>query len=172
MLNNNLNFKIYNSPLGEILLCADNNNALCGLYFNDCLGQDKIIINNKNLKIFDKAVKWLDVYFAGREPDFTSELKLNGTEFQVQVWKILLNIKYGETVSYGDIAEITAAKRGIKKMAAQAVGQAVGRNNISIIIPCHRVIGRDKSLVGYGLKSRRLDRKAKLLELEGAEFKR
>lgn len=170
MLNNNLNFKIYNSPLGEILLCADNN-ALCGLYFNDCLGQDKII-NNKNLKIFDKAVKWLDVYFAGREPDFTPELKLNGTEFQVQVWKILLNIKYGETVSYGDIAEIIAAKRGLKKMAAQAVGQAVGRNNISIIIPCHRVIGRDKSLVGYGLKSRRLDRKAKLLELEGAEFKR
>ena len=163
-----LNFKIYNSPLGEILLCADDE-ALLGLYFNDCLEQDKII-NNKNLKIFDEAVKWLDVYFAGREPDFTPKLKLNGTDFQVQVWKILLNIPYGNTITYGDIAELIAAERGIKKMAAQAVGQAVGRNNISIIIPCHRVIGRDKNLVGYGLKSRRLDLKAKLLELEGVKI--
>ena len=164
---NNLKFKIYNSPLGEILLAAEDD-KLCGLWFNDCIARYSVsCINNNlkiNLKIFDEVFKWLDIYFAGHEPDFTPKLNLSGTDFQLQVWKILLTIPYGKTMTYGEVANIIANQRNIKKMAAQAIGQALGRNNISIIVPCHRVIGHDGSLTGYGGG---LWRKEKLLELEG-----
>ena len=163
---NNLNFKIYNSPLGEILLSAECD-ALCGLWFNDCIERYGVSYSNNNLnnnlKIFDEAFRWLDIYFAGREPDFTPKLNLHGTDFQLQVWKILLTIPYGRTMTYSEAANIIANQRKIKKMAAQAIGQAIGRNNISIIVPCHRVIGHDGSLTGYGGGLRR---KEKLLELE------
>ena len=94
------------------------------------------------------------------------KLNLQGTDFQLQVWKILLTIPYGHTMTYGEIANIIANQRKIKKMAAQAIGQALGRNNISIIVPCHRVIGHDGSLTGYGGG---LWRKEKLLELESSQ---
>ena len=173
-MNNNLKFKlkfkIYNSPLGEILLAAEDD-KLCGLWFNDCIARYSISYSNNNLnnnlKIFNEVCKWLDIYFSGHEPDFTPKLNLHGTDFQLQVWKILLTIPYGHTMTYGEVANIIANQRKIKKMAAQAIGQALGRNNISIIVPCHRVIGHDGSLTGYGGG---LWRKEKLLELESQFF--
>ena len=107
---------------------------------------------------------WLDVYFSGKEPDCTVPFHFNGTTFQNEVWNILCTIPYGKTMTYGEIAKRIAAKRGIPRMAAQAVGGAVGHNEISIIVPCHRVIGTDGSLTGY---AGGLDKKIKLLTLEG-----
>ena len=107
--------------------------------------------------------RWLDLYFGGQKPDFLPPLHPEGTAFQKSVWDILLEIPYGKTISYGEIAGHIALKQGISRMSAQAVGGAVGRNPISIIIPCHRVVGADVSLTGY---AGGLDRKIKLLELE------
>lgn len=113
--------------------------------------------------VFRRTEKWLDIYFAGRDPGFLPPLSTKGTPFQEEVWEILKEIPYGKTVSYGEIAMRIAEKRGIKRMAAQAVGGAVGRNPIAIIVPCHRVVGSDGSLTGYGGG---LDRKVELLKLE------
>ena len=105
----------------------------------------------KNLPIFDKTRKWLDIYFEGKEPDFNIEYKIDyKSSFQKEVIDILCDIKYGETITYGEIASMIASRRGIKKMSAQAVGGAVGFNPICIIVPCHRVIGKDGSMIGYG----------------------
>lgn len=112
---------------------------------------------------FDMAKHWLDIYFSGREPDFTVPVHMTGTDFQMDVWHMLCGIPYGKTVTYGDLARRIAEKRGMRHMSAQAVGQAVGRNPISIIVPCHRVIGSDGSLTGYGGG---LGNKIKLLKLE------
>lgn len=108
--------------------------------------------------------RWLDAYFSGVEPDFMPRVHLCGTAFQLEVWEELRAIPYGRTVSYGDIARAIARRRGIARMAAQAVGGAVGRNPVSIIVPCHRVIGADGSITGYGGG---IDRKRALLALEG-----
>lgn len=115
------------------------------------------------------AKKWLDIYFSGRAPDFTPPLHPVGTPFQMEVWEILLTIPYGHSTTYGEIARQIAAQRGISRMSAQAVGGAVGRNKIDIIIPCHRVIGADGTLTGY---TGGLDKKSRLLEIEGIGFGR
>ena len=107
--------------------------------------------------------KWLDIYFSGNIPDFTPPISLSGTPFKLMIWEMLRGIPYGETVSYGDIAKQAAEKRGIEKMSSQAVGGAVGKNPVAIIIPCHRVIGADGSLTGYGGG---IEKKEFLLRLE------
>ena len=157
----------YHSPLGTILLAADDT-GLTGLWFEDqkyfAQGLDKET-EEKEFSIFQTARRWLDVYFSGQKPDFQVPLHFQGTAFQKEVWEILLSIPYGETTTYGAIAKQLAAKRGLPHLSAQAVGSAVGHNKISIIVPCHRVIGADGSLTGY---AGGIWRKEKLLALEQA----
>ena len=158
----------YQSPLGGITISSDGS-ALTGLwfdgqkYFASTLGAD---YKEKNLPVFTEAKRWLDIYFSGKEPDFTPPLSLNGSAFRMAVWQILQSIPYGQTITYGDIAKQLAAQTGKAKMSAQAVGGAVGRNPISIIVPCHRVIGAGGSLTGY---AGGIDKKVQLLELEGID---
>ena len=153
----------YTSPLGGITLASDGM-ALTGLYFD---GErdfpDLSAAHKKDLPVFGEAMRWLDLYFAGREPDFMPPLAPVGTTFQQAVWEILKTIPYGGTTTYGAIAKRLEKSTG-KRMSAQAVGGAVGRNPISILIPCHRVIGADGSLTGY---AGGLDKKEYLLGLEG-----
>ena len=155
----------YHSPIGDILLAADDI-GLTGLWFE---GQKYFALHlnqehqEKDLSVFTEAKRWLDIYFSGKEPDFTVPLHFIGTDFQKDVWKILCSIPYGKTMTYGEIAEIIALKRGLKHMSAQAVGGAVGHNPISILVPCHRVIGSNGSLTGY---AGGIDKKNKLLTLE------
>lgn len=153
----------YTSPLGGITLASDGM-ALTGLYFD---GErdfpDLSAAHKKDLPVFGEAMRWLDLYFAGKEPDFMPPLAPVGTTFQQAVWEILRTIPYGGTMTYGAIAKRLEKVTG-KRMSAQAVGGAVGRNPISILIPCHRVIGADGSLTGY---AGGLDKKEYLLGLEG-----
>ena len=133
------------------------------------LGNDKNKVSGEKIcddKILGDTKKWLDLYFSGEEPNFTPKLKLEGTEFRREVWKILLEIPYGETLSYKGIAEKLIASGKYERMSSQAVGGAVGHNPISIIIPCHRVVGTSGSLTGY---AGGLHRKVRLLELEGID---
>ena len=118
-----------------------------------------------NLPVFKQAFNWLDIYFSGNEPDFTPKLNPRGSPFRKTVWDIMLKIPYGKTTTYGQIAQQIAKQKGIKDMSAQAVGGAVGHNPISIIIPCHRVIGANGNLTGY---AGGLDKKCYLLKLEKA----
>ncbi len=155
----------YTSPLGQITL-GSSGNELMGLWFDDSEYFGNTLANlyqKKSLPIFDQTKQWLDCYFSGKEPDFTPALKLIGSPFQISVWQILLQIPYGQMMTYGEIAKILAHERGIKSLSAQAVGGAVGRNPISLIIPCHRVIGSNGNLTGYAAG---LDKKAYLLNLE------
>ena len=160
----------YPSPIGGILLAADNI-GLTGLWFE---GQKYFALyldkehEEKELTILKKAKQWLDVYFSGKEPDFTVPLHFTGTDFQNEVWEILCTIPYGQTMTYGEIARQLAAKRGLARMSAQAVGGAVGHNEISIIVPCHRVVGTNGSLTGY---AGGIDKKVKLLTLEKVDMK-
>ncbi|OUQ21877.1 6-O-methylguanine DNA methyltransferase [Lachnoclostridium sp. An14] len=157
----------YSSPLGTILLAADEI-GLTGLWFE---GQKYFALyldkehEEKELPVLKQAKTWLDIYFSGREPDFKVPLHFTGTDFQNEVWEILYSIPYGQTTTYGEIAKQLAASRGLKRMSAQAVGGAVGRNEISIIVPCHRVVGSSGSLTGY---AGGIDKKIELLKLEGA----
>lgn len=157
----------YSSPLGEILLSADEA-SLTGLWF---VGQKHFASFLKgdeqiaDLPVFAETKYWLDIYFTGRKPDFMPNLHMIGTDFQQAVWRILLTIPYGMTMTYGQIAEKLAVGRDVPKMSARAVGGAVGRNHISLIIPCHRVVGASGSLTGY---AGGVERKVKLLQLEGA----
>lgn len=121
----------------------------------------------KSLLIFSETKRWLDVYFSGTFPDFMPPLDLRGTDFRMEVWHELLKIPYGKTVSYGDIAAKLARKKGIEKMSSRAVGGAVGHNPVAIIVPCHRVVGTNGSLTGYGGG---IERKVKLLQLEGVDM--
>ncbi|MDD4200625.1 MAG: methylated-DNA--[protein]-cysteine S-methyltransferase [Eubacteriales bacterium] len=158
----------YQSPLGGITLGSDGR-VLTGLwfdkekYFGDTLTED---YEDVNLPVFEKTMKWLDIYFSGKDPGFTPDMAINTTPFRRAVWEIMLTIPYGETMTYGQIASIIAEQRGQKRMSAQAVGGAVGHNSISLIIPCHRVIGTNGSLTGY---SAGLDKKIQLLKLEGVD---
>ena len=155
----------YNSPLGGITMASDGK-ALTGLwfdgqkYFADTLDAEH---EGKPLPVFDAADTWLDIYFSGTDPCFTPPLRLKGTPFRINVWEILLTIPYGRTMTYGEIAVMIAKQNGLAKMSAQAVGGAVGHNPISLIIPCHRVIGTDGRLIGY---AGGLDKKLQLLALE------
>ena len=156
----------YASPLGGMTLVSDGT-ALVGLYFD---GQKYFAEGldakrtQKNLPIFEEARRWLDVYFSGRKPDFMPVLAPHGTAFQQSVWEILRTIPYGQTVTYGAIARRIEQNTGCR-MSAQAVGGAVGRNPISILIPCHRVVGTNGSLTGY---AGGLDKKERLLRWERA----
>ena len=156
----------YVSPMGNILLAADDM-GLTGLWFE---GQKYFALSldkehtEREIPLFEKVKRWLAVYFSGKEPDFTVPLHFTGTPFQKQVWEILCSIPYGGTMTYGEIASQVAAKRGLPHMSAQAVGGAVGHNPISIIVPCHRVVGTDGSLTGY---AGGIDKKVRLLKLEG-----
>lgn len=155
----------YESPLGSILLAADEI-GLTGLWFE---GQKYFALylheehEEKELPVFEQAKKWLDIYFSGKEPDVKLPLHFTGTEFQNEVWEILCSIPYGQTTTYGDIAKRIAKKKGLAHMSAQAVGGAVGHNEISIIVPCHRVVGSNGSLTGY---AGGIDKKIALLKLE------
>ena len=155
----------YDSPLGLILLAADEV-GLTGLwfegqkYFAATLPED---VQTKETPVLREGRRWLRLYFAGKEPETTPPLHLIGTPFCLAVWKILSEIPYGKTMTYGDIAQRLAQERGLPQMSARAVGSAVGRNPISLIIPCHRVIGRNGRLTGY---AGGLHRKAWLLALE------
>ena len=155
----------YHSPIGDILLAADDI-GVTGLWFE---GQKYFALHldkehqEKDLPVFTETKRWLDIYFSGKEPDFTVPLHFKGTDFQKEVWEILCSIPYGKTMTYGEIAKKIAFKRGLKHMSAQAVGGAVGHNPISILVPCHRVIGSNGSLTGY---AGGIDKKNKLLTLE------
>ena len=157
----------YTSPLGRILMAADDI-GLTGLwfegqrYFASQLDQEH---EEREIPVFIQAKKWLDIYFSGKEPDFEVPMHFKGTDFQKEVWDILCSIPYGKTMTYGEIAKQLAAKRGLGSMSAQAVGGAVGHNRISIIVPCHRVVGTNGSLTGY---AGGIDKKIALLTLEKA----
>lgn len=159
----------YLSPLGGITL-ASNGEALTGLWFDgqkyyaDTISKD---YEQKKLPIFEQADDWLDIYFSGKNPDFMPPLFMTTTEFRKAVWEIMLSIPYGKTMTYGEIAKQLAKEKGIARMSAQAVGGAVGHNSISIMIPCHRVVGTNGSLTGY---AGGLERKVKLLTLEKTDM--
>ena len=123
----------------------------------------------KLLPVFEETVKWLDIYFGGKDPGFLPKMEFAGlSDMRAEVIERMLRIPFGETVTYGHIASEIAAKRGIPKMSAQAVGGAVGNNPICIIVPCHRVLGANGKLTGYGGG---LENKKALLMLEGIEFR-
>ena len=160
----------YRSPLGDLLLAADEE-GLTGLWF---VGQ-KYYANGlpdesiwQETKILTETRRWLDIYFSGEEPKFTPPLHPVGTAFRQAVWKILLQIPYGQTMTYGEIAKKLAQIQKVDHMSAQAVGGAVGHNEISIIIPCHRMIGTNGSLTGY---AGGMDKKVALLELEHTDIR-
>lgn len=141
----------YESPLGRMTMAAEDG-ALVGLWFEGqkyyaaTLDKDATVAEQK---VFDEVKRWLDIYFKGECPGFMPKVNPKGSEFRKRVWKSLLCIPYGEVVTYNDIAKEIARERGCQTMSAQAVGGAVGHNPISIIIPCHRVIGSNGSLTGY-----------------------
>lgn len=161
----------YSSPLGELLLSADDM-GLSGLwfagqrYFARTLPPGAV---PRETPVLTASKRWLDCYFSGKRPDFLPPLHLIGTDFQQAVWNLLLEIPYGQTVTYGALARTLAQQLGKPAMSAQAVGAAVGRNPVSIIVPCHRVVGADGNLTGY---AGGVERKLFLLNLEGADLTR
>ncbi len=155
----------YDSPLGGITLACDGN-ALTGLWFD---GQRHFAAGmaapreGRELPVFADARRWLDLYFSGKDPGFIPRLNLRATPFREKVWEILLEIPYGRTVTYGEIAAQAAKRRGLPRMSARAAGGAVGHNPVSLIVPCHRVVGANGRLTGYAGGT---ERKAILLEME------
>ena len=158
----------YDSPLGGILLAADEE-GLTGIWFEE---QKYFAVKlpveheEKATPVLQDACRWLDIYFSGREPDFTPVLHLVGSDFRQAVWALLLKIPYGQTTTYGALAKRLAESNGGRRVSAQAVGGAVGHNPVSIIVPCHRVEGSDGSLTGYAGGN---DKKIRLLTLENPE---
>lgn len=159
----------YISPLGGITLASDGE-ALTGLWFD---GQKNFAQTldpehlEGELPVFSLTREWLDIYFGASEPDFTPPLKMCGSAFRRAVWEILLTIPFGQTMTYGEIAAKMAERSGLERMSAQAVGGAVGHNAISLIIPCHRVVGTNGSLTGY---AGGIDKKLELLTMEKADI--
>lgn len=157
----------YQSPLGPMTLSADSE-GLTGVWFDDqkYFGSTLsagAVADVHNLFLHD-AAKWLDDYFAGRQPQFCPQLHLVGSDFRQKVWSLLLKIPYGQVATYKSIGDEVATRMGVPHMSAQAVGGAVGHNPISIIVPCHRVLATSGSLTGY---AGGLERKRYLLRLEG-----
>lgn len=159
----------YHSPFGQMTLASDGE-SLIGLWFE---GQKYMLgslkdkpMEPKELPVFDEVRRWLDIYFQGRDPGFLPPIRLTGSEFRQAVGRIMLTIPYGKTMTYGQIAAQLARQQGRDTMSAQAVGGAVGHNPISVIVPCHRVMGSDGSLTGY---AGGIDLKARLLDLEGVK---
>ena len=162
----------YGSPVGDMTVACDGEQKhIVGLwiegqkYFLGTLPEEPI--TRENIPVLQKAADWLDAYFAGKKPDIR-ELSLapQGSVFRQEVWKILCGIPYGSVMTYGEIAKKMAAQMGRETMSAQAVGGAVAHNPISVIIPCHRVVGTGGSLTGY---AGGIDKKIKLLEHEGVD---
>ena len=160
----------YRSPLGGITL-ASNGDKLLGLWFD---GQKYFAARmrgeseEKTLPVFEQTEKWLDIYFSGKLPNFTPPLDMSGlSPFRKRVWEIMLTIPFGKTMTYGEIADRIAKQKGLSKMSAQAVGGAVGHNSISLIIPCHRVVGTNGSLTGY---AGGIEKKVQLLTLEKTDM--
>jgi methylated-DNA-[protein]-cysteine S-methyltransferase len=157
------------SPLGEITAAAEDN-ALTGLWF---VGQKyyppetEVWVHAPEHPVFIKLRDWLERYFEGEKNITLPDLKPEGTAFQKAIWEILLEIPYGRVTTYGEIAKKLAKSKGILSMSAQAVGGAVGHNPISILIPCHRVVGAGGSLTGY---AGGLDKKKALLHIEQADL--
>lgn len=159
----------YSSCVGDIILAADDI-GLIGLWFEGQKNFGSYLDNEyeeKELSFFEQVKKWLDIYFSGEEPNFNIPLHLKGTEFQKEVWNIISTIPYANTMTYGEIANKIAKKKGISRMSAQAVGRAVGYNPISIIVPCHRVVGVNGNITGYAAG---IDKKMLLLELECKKY--
>ena len=159
----------YASPLGPITLACDED-AIIDLWFNGQRYFGNILpeqTEQKEQPLFADAKRWLDVYFSGRAPDFLPPLRYDSTPFRKCICDIMLTIPYGQTMTYGEIAAQAARRQGMERMSAQAVGGAVGHNPISILIPCHRVVGADGSLTGYagGVEKKRF-----LLALEGVDM--
>ncbi|MBE6640927.1 MAG: methylated-DNA--[protein]-cysteine S-methyltransferase [Ruminococcaceae bacterium] len=161
-------YDYYDSPVGRLTVAGDERNIV-GLwlahqrFYMDVLQGKEC--EEKETEVIRLAKRWLDRYFDGEKPEISElSIKFIGSDFRVLVWQMLAEIPYGKVITYGDLAKRIAEKRGIKAMSAQAVGGAVGRNPISIIVPCHRVIGANGSMVGY---SGGVSAKIKLLELEG-----
>lgn len=158
----------YSSPLGGITLASDGD-SLTGLWFDGQKYFGSTLTAEHGLKalpVFRQADKWLDIYFGGKMPDFTPPLSVKATPFRKAVWDILLTIPFGSTMTYGEIADQIARQKGLAHMSAQAVGGAVGHNPISLIIPCHRVVGTDGKLTGY---AGGIDKKLWLLTMERAK---
>ena len=156
------------TPMGQLTIASDGKN-LIGLWLS---GQKYFLGNatkpfvEKELPIFDKAKNWLEIYFSGEKPKFKLPILFEGTPFQKVVWQIISEIPYGKTITYGEIAkQIEISSR--KKTSARAVGGAVGRNPISIIVPCHRVLGANQKLTGY---AGGLSKKIQLLKIEKISF--
>ena len=149
----------YFSPIGKMLIISDGQ-AICGVWF---YGQKHFpslddLTEKDDLTIFKRAKKWFDDYFSGLNPKIDFKLKPQGSDFRIRVWKILCEIPYGETLTYGEIASMIS-----ETMSAQAVGGAVGHNPIAVLIPCHRVLGAGGKLTGYAAG---IDKKIELLKLE------
>lgn len=156
-------YSVYFSPTWKIFLESEDGKALSALKFD---GRSELAENatlSEELPVFLETKKWLDLYFSGKVPGFMPDLNPRGTKFSSSVWEILKTVPYGKTISYGEIAGVIAKNRGIAKMSAQAVGRAVGKNPIPIIIPCHRVIGANGDLTGFSCG---LDIKIALLDIE------
>ena len=166
---NNMTYKqIYNTPsnFSDMIMISDGK-YLTGLYFINSTTLTKFdlqTLEEKNLPIFEQTKKWLDIYFTGKDPEFRPELKIEkSTQFRDCVVSLISSIAYGKTKTYGDLANIIATNKHIEKMSCQAVGNAVGWNPICIIIPCHRVVGKNGNLTGY---SGGMENKIQLLKLE------
>ncbi|MFR7835109.1 MAG: methylated-DNA--[protein]-cysteine S-methyltransferase [Ezakiella sp.] len=158
----------YKSPIGIIIITSDET-EITGLRFK---GESETeVLSDKKYKetsAIKETKRWLDIYFSGKNPGYIPAINATGTEFQKLVWKILLEIPYGKTTTYGEIAGKIAEIKNVSRMSAQAVGGAVGKNPIAIIIPCHRVIGKKGKLTGYAYG---IDKKIALLEIERADIK-
>lgn len=156
----NYGYSTFNSPLGELILTSSGS-ALTGIYLPKQAQKNQTNLNNFDQKLYQNVCKQLNEYFSGKRQTFDVPINLVGTEFQIKVWTALLNIEFGETKTYGEIAKILN-----NEQASRAVGMAIGKNPISIIVPCHRVIGANRKLTGY---AGGLDAKKMLLELEGVQ---
>lgn len=162
-------FYEYKSAIGDITITS-NETGITGVRFKrqseNEEPHDKIYKETSTIK---ETEKWLDIYFSGKNPEFIPPLNAVGTEFQKLVWKMLLEIPYGKTTTYGEIARKIAEIKNVSRMSAQAVGGAVGKNPIAIIIPCHRVVGKNGNMTGYAYG---IGKKIALLELEGADMEK
>lgn len=159
----------YDSPLGRITLASDGT-SLIGLWFDGQKYFGSILsaeCEERDVPVFEQTEKWLDIYFSGRAPGFIPALAMKTTPFRKAVWEIMLTIPFGEVMTYGEIADRIVMQKGIPKTSARAVGNAVGHNAISLIIPCHRVIGANGNLTGY---AGGMDKKEKLLALEKTDM--
>lgn len=157
----------YKSPIGIIIITSDET-EITGLRFKG-ESETEVLSDNKykETSAIKEGKKWLDLYFSGKNPGYIPAINATGTEFQKLVWEMLLEIPYGKTTTYGEIAGKIAEIKNVSRMSAQAVGGAVGKNPIAIIIPCHRVVGKNGKLTGYRYG---MDKKISLLALEGADM--